>query len=154
MSAPPARMWSINNNEKRYRRRACSGARAAATSLHERKASLVLPLGEHSRTRERAAACRRSPPVGPRTREVDSCILLKRQWPSNMSAERPWCKLHGQGPRAEARAARRLPPMSCEQRVAKCKRRDAVTLAMQQPARPADRSRAVPASHQSWAARS
>jgi hypothetical protein len=29
------------------------------------------------------------------------------------SAQRPWCKLHGQGPRAEARAARRLPPMTC-----------------------------------------
>ena len=37
-------------------------------------------------------------------------------------------------------------------RVANCNRRDAVPLPMMQPARPAGRSRAVPASHQSWAA--
>ena len=42
--------------------------------------------------------------------------------------------------------------MSCTQRVANCKRRDAATLATMQPARPADRSRAVPASGSSWAA--
>ena len=38
-------------------------------------------------------------------------------------------KLRGQGPRAEARAVRRLPPRSCTQRLANCNRRDAVTLA-------------------------
>ena len=35
-------------------------------------------------------------------------------------------KLHGQGPRAEARAARRLPARSCMQRLPNCNRRDAV----------------------------
>ena len=38
------------------------------------------------------------------------CCCSWRAW----SAQRPWCKLHGQGPRAEARAARRLPPRSCK----------------------------------------
>jgi hypothetical protein len=36
------------------------------------------------------------------------------------------------------------------QRLAICNCRDAVTLANLQPARPADRSRAAPASHRSW----
>ena len=36
--------------------------------------------------------------------------------------------------------------------MANCNRRDALTLAMKQPARPASRSRAASASHQSWAA--
>ena len=49
--------------------------------------------------------------------------------------------------RAEAGAARRLPPMVAQPRVATYNRHDAVT--MKQPARPAGRSRAEPASHQS-----
>ena len=55
-------------------------------------------------------------------------------------------KLRGQGPRDEIRAARRLPARSCMRRLPNCNRRDAVTLAIQQPARPADRSRAATAS--------
>jgi hypothetical protein len=39
-------------------------------------------------------------------------------------------KLCGQGPRAEAEAARRLPARSCMQRPPNCNRRDALTLAM------------------------
>ena len=39
-------------------------------------------------------------------------------------------KLCGQGPRAEAEAARRLPARSWAQRLANCNRRDAVMLAM------------------------
>jgi hypothetical protein len=39
-----------------------------------------------------------------------ACRYAKR----DSSAQRPWCKLHGQGPRAEAEAARRLPPRSCD----------------------------------------
>jgi len=41
----------------------------------------------------------------------------------------PHAKLCGQGPRAEARAARRLPRMTFGDRVANCNRPDAVTLA-------------------------
>jgi hypothetical protein len=52
-------------------------------------------------------------------------------------------------PRAEAPAARRLPPRSWQQRLAICKRRDAVTLAKKQAARLPGRSRAASASHQS-----
>ena len=36
------------------------------------------------------------------------------------------------------------------QRLAICNGRDAVTLTMMQPARPAGRGRAAPASHRSW----
>jgi len=41
--------------------------------------------------------------------------------------------------------------MTALQRVANCNRRDAITLALKQAARLPGRSRAVPASHQSWA---
>ena len=55
-------------------------------------------------------------------------------------------KLCGQGPRAETDSARRLPPRSCEQRLANCNRRDAAALAMKEAARLPDRSRAASAS--------
>ena len=40
----------------------------------------------------------------------------------------PHAKLRGQGPRAEAEAARRLPARRCGQRLPICNRRDAVKL--------------------------
>jgi hypothetical protein len=55
-------------------------------------------------------------------------------------------KLCGRGPRAEAGAARRLPRITFAEPSGVCDRRDAVTLAMKQPARPATRSPAAPAS--------
>ncbi len=49
-------------------------------------------------------------------------------------------------PARRSRAARRLRARSCMQRLPNCNRCDAVTLAVPQPARPADRSRAASAS--------
>ena len=71
-------------------------------------------------------------------------------WPQQIdAAERPpfFCppngsdaKLRGQGPRAEADAARRLPAFE----VRGAGRRDAPQVPLNEPARPAGRSRAAP----------
>jgi hypothetical protein len=48
-----------------------------------------------------------------RTRDVKITAVPKSRCSESLSAQRLEPKLHGQGPRAEANAARRLPPRSC-----------------------------------------
>src|SRR6185369_8628710 len=109
-----------------------------------------LPLASiHSRRREAASlrpssfrSTTHAPNVEGRAGEKSSCEVRGR--PNGSDA-----KLHGQGPRAEARAARG----ALHVRRANARRVTPCGFDSNEPARPAGRSRAVPASAASWTAR-
>jgi len=81
--------------------------------------------------------------IGIGHREGETCGCENRCRPNGSDA-----KLHGQGPRAEAKAARG----ALHVRRANARRVTPRGFDCNEPARPAGRSRAVPASAASWAA--